>query len=251
MALDLDKIKERMSALKGDSKKSHFWRPDDGEQTIRIVPTADGDPFKDYYFHYNVGKNSGFLCPKRNFGDDCPVCNFANKLYKEGTTDSLKLAKSFFARQRFFSPVLVRGLEEEGVKVWGYGKMAYENLLSLVLNPEYGDITDVDDGTDLILSYGKPPGASFPQTKLVPRRRNSPLCQDMDATKCSELLENIPEFDSLFERKSTEDVQALLDEHLLDDDSAESASSETVKYNKNSDASSVENAFDELLSANN
>ena len=75
MALDMEKMKDRMSALKnkGDGNRV-FWRPQDGEQTIRIVPTADGDPFKDFHFHYNVGSNSGFLCPKRNFGDNCPVC---------------------------------------------------------------------------------------------------------------------------------------------------------------------------------
>ena len=56
--------------------------PQDGENNIRIVPTADGDPFKERYFHYGVGEQS-FLCPKRNFGDDCPVCNFGNQLWNE------------------------------------------------------------------------------------------------------------------------------------------------------------------------
>ena len=50
----------------------------------------------------------------------------------------------------FLAPVLVRGQEEEGVKVWGFGKRAYETLLSLVLNPEYGDITD-PSGRDLVI----------------------------------------------------------------------------------------------------
>ena len=57
-------------------------------------------------------------------------------------------------------------------------KTAYESLLGLVLNPEYGDITDPESGTDLVLTYGKPAGASFPQTKLTPRRRSSVLCDD-------------------------------------------------------------------------
>lgn len=251
MSLDMEKMRDRMKTLKsnGDPNKSKFWRPSDGDSTIRIVPTSDGDPFKDFHFHYNVGKSSGFLCPKRNYGDDCPVCEFATKLYKEGTEDSVKMAKGLFARQRFFSPVLVRGEENMGVRVWGYGKMAYENLLGLVLNPEYDDITSVDAGTDLVLSYGKPAGASFPQTKLTPRRRSSPLCEDMDPKRCAELLDGIPEFDGLFERKSTSDVQTLLDEFLLEDEDVEEVSSETTKYNK-SETNSVDAAFDELLKAN-
>ena len=54
-----------------------------------------------------------------------------------------------FAKQRFFSPVLVRGEETEGVRVWGYGKLAYQKLLGIVLDPDYGDITDPEDGNDL------------------------------------------------------------------------------------------------------
>jgi len=261
MTLDMTKMKERMDSLKnnGGGKNKDFWRPQDGEQTIRIVPTADGDPFKDFHFHYNVGANSGFLCPKRNFGDECPVCNFATKLYNEKTPESIKEAKKFFARQRFFSPVLVRGEEVDGVRVWGYGKMAYESLLSLVLNPEYGDITDVDEGTDLVLSYGKPAGASFPQTKLTPRRRSSPLCEDLDATQCAEMLDNIPDFDGLFERKTADEVQTMLDEYLLDEDDSSTTSSETTRYGSKSsgdpattsdEVNSVEASFDELLSAN-
>jgi len=246
MAIDLKRIKARKTALDNRGGNSSFWRPQDGNQTIRIVPTPDGDPFKDYFFHYNVGKNSGFLCPKKNFGDDCAVCSFATKLYNEGTDDSIKMAKSLFARQRFFSPVIVRGEEADGVRVWGYGKMAYESLLNLVLNPDYGDITDPDEGTDLILTYGKPAGAVFPQTKLQPRRQQSPLCQD-SPEKCAEMLESIPEFEGLFERKTTEQVNSLLDEFLSDEESAEENSVETSKYKNTDESSSVDDAFNELL----
>jgi hypothetical protein len=124
------------------------------------------------------------------------------------------------------------------VRVWGYGKTAYENLLSLVLNPEYGDITDTEAGTDLTLTYGKPPGASFPQTKLVPRRRSTALCEDLTPDKCAELLDSIPDFGGLFERKTTADVQTMLDNFVNSQvDDPESVSSETTKYgNKNNDS---------------
>jgi len=254
MGIDMKKMRAKKAALENrGGKSSAFWRPQDGEQTIRVVPTADGDPFKDYWFHYNVGKNSGFLCPKKNYGEDCPVCEFASKLWREGDDDSKKMAKSLFARQRFFSPVLVRGEEESGIRVWGYGKMAYETLLNLVLNPEYGDITDTDAGTDLVMKYGKPPGGQFPLTKLTPKRSASPICPDKTSEECKELLESIPEFEDLFERKDSAEVQSMLDAHLLGDGDAEEVSTETVKYS-NTRASksggagnSVSEAFEELL----
>ena len=254
MGLDMKKMRAKKKALDnrgdGDKKSSAFWKPQEGEQTIRIVPTADGDPFKDYWFHYNVGKNSGFLCPKKNYGEDCPVCDFASKLWREGDDDSKKMAKSLFARQRFFSPVMVRGEENAGVRVWGYGKMAYETLLNLVLNPEYGDITDTDNGTDLVMKYGKPPGGQFPLTKLTPKRKTSPICPDKNSDECKELLESIPEFDELFDRKTSSEVQTMLDGHLLSDADAEEVSTETTKYNtqkSSGDSNSVSEAFEELL----
>jgi len=253
MAIDMSKMRDRLNTLqtKGNGGgQSAFWRPSDGSQTIRIVAPKDGDPFKDYFFHYNVGNNSGFLCPKKNFGEECAVCDFARKLYKAGDDESVKMAKELTARQRFFSPVLVRGEENLGVKMWGYGKMAYETLLNLVLNPEYGDITDIEAGTDLDLQYGKAPGQSFPQTKLTPKRSTSTVCVESTPEACKEILDSIPELDTLFEKKSSSDVQACLDEYLSDDSSAESSSNETTKFAANADAaSSVDKSFNDLLNA--
>ena len=123
MGLDMKKMRQKYTSLKNrGGGKSFFWRPQDGDQTIRIVPTADGDPFKDFWFHYNVGKNQGFLSPKRNFGESDPLDSFVRELFDEGTEDSVKMAKNLMARQRFFSPVIVRGEEDKGVRIWGYGR---------------------------------------------------------------------------------------------------------------------------------
>ena len=208
MGINLDKMREKLAALRGEGNRdSVFWRPEDGEQDIRIVPTPDGDPFKEMWFHYNVEKG-GFLCPKRNFGEECPVCDFASQLWREGVDNnddhSKKTAKSLF---------------------------------------------DTEAGTDLTLTYGKPAGASFPQTKLVPRRRSSKLCEDLTPDKCAELLDSIPEFAGLFDRKSTEEVRAMLDNFINSQVAdPESVSSETTKYGNKGDGevNAVDAAFKEL-----
>tara|TARA_B100000287_G_scaffold430664_1_gene486347 strand:- start:158 stop:898 length:741 start_codon:yes stop_codon:yes gene_type:complete len=246
MGIDFEKMKAKRDAVENrDSRKSVFWRPEDGEQTIRILPTSDGDPFKQYWFHYNLGKNPGFLSPKKNFGEDDPLDAFVRQLYKDGSDESVKMAKNLSARQRFFSPVLVRGEEEEGVRLWGYGKTAYKELLNLVLNPEYGDITDVSEGTDLVINYGKPVGAQFPQTTITPRRRPSKLAETED--KVGALLDQIPDYNDVFERKTPDQVQVMLDEFLLDEGDAEDVSSESQRYE--SPKSAVDQAFDELLAS--
>ena len=251
MALNLDKMREKLEASKNGGKKqenSTKWRPQEGDQTIRLMPTEDGDPFKEYHFHYNVGKNPGILCPKKNHGEDCPICDFASQLWRDGVqnnNDTAKReAKKLFVRKRYFSPILVRGQESKGVKVWSYGKTAYETLLGYVLDPDYGDITHPETGTDIVLTYTVPgtPG-SFPKTQLKPRRRPSILCDDAVAD-CDELVNSVPEIETLFQRHTTQEVQALLDEYLSSDATTESRSSETEKYNKES---KVDAAFQKFM----
>lgn len=244
MALDMKKMKERMNALKnnGNATSNKFWRPQEGDQVVRIVPPADGDPFRDYWFHYNVGDVPGFLSPKKNFGEDCPLDDYVRQLWKDGSEESKRMAKKLSARQRFFAPVVVRGEEEEGVKVWGFGKRAYETLLSLVLNPEYGDITDAEEGTDLVITYSKPAGASFPETKITPRRKSSPL--HSNKSRGAELLGGVPDFDELFgsSRRTTEEVQDILTAFLDGEDSTGDGGSQET-----STSSAVDKAFNELL----
>ena len=246
MALDFEKMKAKRDALENRGGQSVFWRPEDGEQVIRIVPTPDGDPFKEYWFHYNLGKNPGFLSPKKNFGEDDPLNDFVRQLYKDGSDESIKMAKSLSARQRFFAPVLVRGEEDKGVRLWGFGKTAYKELLNLVLNPEYGDITDTDEGTDLTINYGKPPGAQFPQTTITPRRKPSKMAGTDE--EIGKFLDQIPDYGTVFERKTPEQVQAMLDEFLLGEEDAEEMSTESSRYNSSS-KSTVDKAFEELLAS--
>ena len=246
MALDFEKMKAKRDALENRGGQSVFWRPEDGEQVIRIVPTPDGDPFKEYWFHYNLGKNPGFLSPNKNFGEDDPLNDFVRQLYKDGSDESIKMAKSLSARQRFFAPVLVRGEEDKGVRLWGFGKTAYKELLNLVLNPEYGDITDTDEGTDLTINYGKPPGAQFPQTTITPRRKPSKMAGTDE--EIGKFLDQIPDYGTVFERKTPEQVQAMLDEFLLGEEDAEEMSTESSRYNSSS-KSTVDKAFEELLAS--
>lgn len=253
MGINMELMRKKLASLRGELKndKTSVWfKPEEGDTDIRIVPTADGDPLKELFFHYNIeGHKAGVLCPKRNFGEECPICDFATQLWREGTDnndeETKKLAKSLFIRTRYFSPVVVRGMEEDGVKMYGYGKTAYELLLGYILDPEYGDITDPEGGTDITITYTKPtrPGA-YPQTNMKMRRNTSPLLSNSDAIPG--LLNEIPDVQDLFTRHSTSDVAAILDSMMAGDSSAESRSRETTQYN-NTQKSSVDKAFDDLM----
>tara|TARA_R110000822_G_scaffold148512_3_gene287534 strand:- start:85 stop:825 length:741 start_codon:yes stop_codon:yes gene_type:complete len=246
MGIDIKKMRQKLADLhnRGGKGGARFWKPSEGENVVRIIPTKDGDPFKHFHFHYNVGEKTGILCPKKNFGDECPVCDFVSKLYNDGDDDSIQMARKLVAKSRFFSPVVVRGEDAEGVKVWGYSKTVYENLLQLVLNPDYGDITDPNNGTDLVLTYGKAPGAMYPSTNITARRKTTAISADSD--QMSEYLDSEPDFDNLFEVKSREDVSAILDRFLL---GGNSDTSEGVVVTNKAGGTDVDTAFKDLLAS--
>ena len=172
------------------------------------------------------------------------MCDFVSKLYNDGDDDSIQMARKLVAKSRFFSPVVVRGEDAEGVKVWGYSKTVYENLLQLVLNPDYGDITDPNNGTDLVLTYGKAPGAMYPSTNITARRKTTAISADSD--QMSEYLDSEPDFDNLFEVKSREDVSAILDRFLL---GGNSDTSEGVVVTNKAGGTDVDTAFKDLLAS--
>lgn len=244
MAIDLKAMRAKLSQLNSKGANSagpKFWKIPDGESVIRVLPAKDGDPFKEFHFHYNVGKENGFLCPKKNFGEKCAVCDFVSKLYKEGDDESRAMAKNFSSRQRFVTPIIVRGEEKEGTKLWSYSKKVYENLLQLVLNPDYGDIADEKEGIDLVITYGKAAGMLFPTTSVTPRRKSSPLTTDRELL--DELLETSVDFTTLFERKTPDQVEQILDRHLLGDEKEE-----VVKGGKADDGEDdIDRKFSEML----
>ena len=254
--MDLKKVKEKLERLKnGGNTNAGWWKIKDGEHIVRIAPNPKyDDSLLEFHMHYGVGggKDGSFLCPKKNFKEKCPVCDFASELWNEGG-DSINLAKKLFAKQRFFSPVVVRGEEKEGIRWWSYSKTVYESILKLMDNPDYGDITDPDNGTDLIVNYGTPKGKLYPDTTIQPRRKSSLFCVDVTGEECQEMIENMPDIKNLLSRKTSDEVKAILDQFLLSssDKDAEGGSKETEKYGKEEakkeeEKSSIDKAFEEL-----
>ena len=248
MGIDLNKMRQKHSALtnKGGGSNDTFWKPEEGTQTIRIVCPKDGDPFRDYLFHYRMGadNNTSMISP-RTFGRTDPIAEFGNQLWNEGTEASKQEARNFFPRMRVFAPVVVRGEEDKGVRIWGFSKTTYESLLNIVLDPEYGDITDPHTGTDIRLEYGKKAGQMYPTTELRPMRKASKLAKTDN--EIDTILETMPDFSEVFPETTTEDAQKLLDQTL--EGGSTDTSEGTTKYGDTTttETNDIDKAFDELL----
>ena len=84
-----------------------------------------------------------------NFDESDPILEFASQLRKTNDPDNIALAKKLFPKMRILAPVLVRGEEDKGVRFWEFGKMVYTELLGVMMDEDYGDITDIAAGRDI------------------------------------------------------------------------------------------------------
>lgn len=263
MAIDLDAIRRKVEQLSGNNKKnSVLWKPKPGEYMVRLIAfqNNDGQPFKERMFYYNIGSSPGLLAPKQ-FGKPDPIEELIQKLRAEGTPESYNLAKKLYPKMRCYAAIVVRGEEDKGVQIWSFGKQVYQDLLNLMLDADYGDITDPKTGRDLKVSIVKAPGAEFAKTTVMPKPKESKLSEN--AQTASEWIKNIPDVDTLYTCKSYDELEKIVNDWLnagapsgkevTPTDGTElntgskTPSQESKPAAKSNNLKSVDDAFDELL----
>ena len=228
--MDLTMLKQKLDTLQskpqGDQKTDYttiFWRPTLGKQQIRIVPSTydSSNPFTELKFYYGI-TNKVMISPA-NFGDKDPIALFAGKLREgEYNKENYVLAKKLDAKNRVFVPVVVRGEEDKGVRLWQFGKTVYEELLALAVDEEIGDYTDIVNGRDLTVETVGPESTGTPYNKSSVRVRlkTSPLSEDASLVEkwCNE--QPNPK-DGLFKRYSFDEMKSALEKWLSPEDESE------------------------------
>jgi len=226
--MDLNEMKNRLSAMQskqsgkgGGEKKSIFWKPSVGKQVIRVVPSKYNKtiPFTEMYFHYGIGKNT--MVSPINWGEKDPIVEFSKQLRTTSDKENWRLAKKLDPKMRIFAPVIVRGEETEGIKLWQFGKELYMDFLNLADNEDVGDFTDVMIGRDITLTTVGPEvtGTSYNKTTIMPKVKETPLAGDK--TTIESLLENQPNPMDVFKKYSYDEMKLALQEWLTPEDEYE------------------------------
>tara|TARA_B100000579_G_C22731528_1_gene804472 strand:+ start:197 stop:946 length:750 start_codon:yes stop_codon:yes gene_type:complete len=249
--MDLNAIKKRLNQLQTtNNRTSSLWKPQPGKTQIRIVPYAHNkdNPFIELFFHYNLN-NRSYLSPI-SFGRPDPIEEFAQKLKGSGSKEDYQLSRKLEAKMRTFAPVIVRGEEKQGVKFWGFGKTVYQELLSIIADPDYGDITDPVNGRDVSVEFisAEESGASFPKTNIRVKPNQTPIS---DAPEILETVKTQQDIREIYQELSYDDLTEVLNEWLNPSDEEESESKpETVSSEvQSAKVSDTSEAFDELFNS--
>ena len=214
--MDINAIKNRLTQLESTSSTTKsFWKPQPGKQVVRIVPYKHNkdNPFIELFFHYSLGDNKTYLSPV-SFGRPDPVQEFADKLKSTGNKDEWIQGKRLEPKMRTFAPVIVRGQENEGVKFWGFGKTVYQELLSVIADPDYGDITDATTGRDIQVERQTPAeaGNQYGKTTIRVKPNQTPITESSEALEG--LLNNQSNLTELYTEPSYDDLKDVLKNYL-------------------------------------
>ena len=226
--MDLNLIKQRLDSLQkqssnsGGSGTSLFFKPSVGKQVVRVLPSKFSKeiPFTEMLFYYGIGNR--VMASPQNWGEKDPIQEFTKQLRQSGDKENWRLAKKLDAKTRIFAPIVVRGQEDEGVKLWQFGKEVYQDFLNMAYDEEIGDYTDITSGRDIKLTTVGPEvtGTPYNKTSVSPSLKTSAISDNKDVV--TNLLENQPNPFDVFKKLTFDEVKSALQDFLSDGEEKES-----------------------------
>lgn len=233
--MDINSIKQRLSSLQSSSSSGkkekidyskYYWKPkQEGKYQIRFVPSAlnPQNPFQEVYVHYGFSKFPVYALT--NWGEKDPIVEMAKQLREAGGSDNWKLSKKLDPKMRVFAPIIVRGEEDKGVRLWEFGKEIYMQLLGIAEDEDYGDFTSITEGRDFTVEIvpNTDGGMSKAKVKIGALRikpKTSTLSNDKNQVKT--WLTEQPNVLELQKKSSFEDIKSMLAKFLNPEEETES-----------------------------
>ena len=204
-----ERMKKYFAAILKDNEKQ-------GQKRLRVLPTKDGSsPFKEVWFHEVQvdGKWQKFFDPGKNDNERSPLSEVYEELMSTGKESDKELAKQYKPRKFYIVKVIDRDNEQDGVKFWRF-KHNYKNegILDKIIPifRQKGDITDPDNGRDIILELTKaktPKGATYTVIQTIMHDDPSPLHEDKE-TKDSWVSDKLG-WEDVYSKKPAEYLESI------------------------------------------
>jgi hypothetical protein len=215
---NLDKLRDAFKNS-GSNGNVRWWRPDWGDNSIRILPPINSDDlfYLETATHYIDGVR--YQCLTYEIDEEtgkakkCPICEARKKMFRVGRKD---IAKDIKGKLQYLMNIVERkGEDKNKVKVWGAGVKVWKKMVKDMLDDDLV-IYDPVDGYDFIVS--KEEGAkteegtypSYDASKIA--RRSTPLSSD--EKEIEEILENRNDFNEIVKFESEEVLQSAVDAYI-------------------------------------
>jgi hypothetical protein len=225
-----DSIKESLLKKSTSSSFQDFLKLEIGKTyLVRLLPTIENLDRTFYHYFNHIWKSLStnelvsVLCPS-TYGERCPIDEYRFKVYRSGSDSEKEQSKLLRRNENWLVNVYVisdpTNPENEGkVKTLRYGKQ---------LNKIIRDALDGDDaehfghrvydltsaGCTFRIKVEENEGgyASYVSSKFLPA---SPVPNLTSEEKINEIYDSVKDLDSVYEHKSYEQIQQLLDVHYF------------------------------------
>lgn len=159
--LDLEGLKKKRAR-----RTSQGWTPKDGDNLIRLLPhtskyfEASLDDFAlEFRTHFLRAEGMDvavYRCP-RDKKEQCPFCEIVRK-HRESADPAVKqVTDQIRASERHLMNIIDLNDVAAGIQGYESGPSVYDDILSFVSNPAWGDILSPDQGRNITLNLT--PGA--------------------------------------------------------------------------------------------
>ena len=134
------------------------------------------------------------------------------------------------------------------VKFWGFGKTVYQELLGIIADPDYGDISDASNGRDIVVERQTPAEAGNQYGKTTIRVKPNQTALSDDSNQLEKLLNEQPNISELYAEPTYDELK----EHLagfLNPNDVEETSAKEPEMVTTEKSSNVEDDFDKLFNS--
>jgi len=187
-----------------------------GQKRVRILPTSDGSsPFKEVWYHEVQidGKWTKLYDPGKNDGERSPLTEVYDELMSTGKESDKELARQYRPRKFYIVKLIDRDNEDHGPKFWRFkDNYKQEGILDKIIPiwKAKGDITDANEGRDLIIELAKaktPKGIEYTVVQTV--MYDDPCAISEDADQQKEWVEDELTWQDVYAQKPVEYLEAI------------------------------------------
>lgn len=183
---NMDAVRSMRRKLKkvGGGSDNKWWKPAEGGNLIRILPSnvpahadipAGGFSFNSclHYGFRDDKRNRAYPCLDHIGTPPCPVCQFIARYSNETDPDVVKLLRNIRPSHQYMMNIIDRNGKIPRVQIWSAPPGLTKDIVRFMSDPDYGDITDVDEGFDLKLERENNKGRT--SYNVIPRPRPSEI----------------------------------------------------------------------------
>lgn len=245
MGNSIAELKARLASLnRRTNKNTDIWKPKD-EHDVRVITVPGEDAFQERTFHFNVGDAREVLCPKVNFGDDCVICEFAERLRawkddkghdkpEKQRKEDFEIFKKIQASSKVFLPIVERTNDGKSISApawWALTQNQANQVLEVCTDADRLSACDIDPSDsdhaidavqspnkafDLHVSFKKPGEKgntkTFTMVDIKPKFKTSPLTGN--PVKDAELVKEIKPLKDVFVKVPSAEVEKIFSKFL-------------------------------------